>query len=175
MSADLHDLQLSLGLLNKDVEQVVVNYNRLTQTIERMHETNMEIISMFRAYEEKHENLKQAEVTLSAKVDDLRDRLDSIKPEVTAAMRELLDQHTEDERKIHALAQQDLKTMLDEHVKNEKKNKQESFFNDITFEAIKQYGKIFGFLFIVVFFAGYYLSHAFTFISSLVTSPFHKP
>ena len=56
MPEDIHDLKLEIGLLKGEFEQVNKLTEKISISIEKIQELNVNVLQMLTAHEEKHES-----------------------------------------------------------------------------------------------------------------------
>lgn len=89
----IHDVQLQLGLLQKDVQQTDQLCSKLSESIEKIQELNVNIMQMITLHEQRHEQHEKTESDLKEDIKDLHSR-------ITTVNRELQDRIDQVERHI---------------------------------------------------------------------------
>lgn len=90
-----NEVKLQIGLLNKDVEYNTLLCDKLSESIEKIQEMNMNLIKMIALHENKHEQHEKAE-------DDLRQDYKELHSRITTINREIHDRIDQVERHITA-------------------------------------------------------------------------
>lgn len=107
----LHDVELKVGLLSKDVEQTDRLCEKLSESITKIQELNVNIMQMISLHEQRHEQHEKAETELKDDIKDLHSR-------ITTVSREIHDRIDEVERHISGRIDE-LRSDLIKHVKND--------------------------------------------------------
>ena len=107
----LHDVELRVGLLTKDVEQTNRLCEKLSESITKIQELNVNIMQMITLHEQRHEQHEKAETELKDDIKDLHSR-------ITTVSREIHDRIDEVERHISDRIDE-LRSDLVKHVKND--------------------------------------------------------
>ena len=108
---DINDLKLGVGLLTKDVEQTNTLCEKLSESIEKLQEVNVNILRMITLHELKHDQHEKSEAEMKDDIKELHSRITTVdrnlsdKIELTErrimdeikALRECIDQHNEKE------------------------------------------------------------------------------
>jgi tRNA U34 5-carboxymethylaminomethyl modifying GTPase MnmE/TrmE len=89
----LHNLELKVGLLGKDVEQISELNDKLSESIEKIREMNANMIRMITIHEQRHENHEKIE-------GDLREDIKELHSRITTVNREIHDRIDQVERTI---------------------------------------------------------------------------
>lgn len=89
----LHEVELKLGLLSKDVEQTDRLCEKLSESITKIQELNVNIMQMISLHEQRHEQHEKAEQELKDDIKELHSR-------ITTVNREIHDRIDEVERHI---------------------------------------------------------------------------
>ena len=71
----IHDLEMKVGLLGKDVEQTDRLCEKLSESIEKLQEVNVNILRMITLHEQRHEQHEKVESDLKEDIKDLHDRI----------------------------------------------------------------------------------------------------
>ena len=82
MPEDIHDLKLEIGLLKGEFEQVSKLTEKISISIEKIQELNVNVLQMLTAHEEKHESQKRYRVTVEGDIKELHSRITTIAREV---------------------------------------------------------------------------------------------
>jgi len=96
----LHDVELKVGLLGKDVEQTDRLCEKLSESIEKLQEVNVNILRMITLHEQRHEQHEKVESDLKEDIKDLHDRIDQVERHISAridALRNDLMKHKTDD------------------------------------------------------------------------------
>ena len=96
----LHDIELSVGLLGKDVEQTDRLCSKLSESIEKLQEVNVNIMRMITLHEQRHEQHEKVETEVKNDIKDLHDRIDQVERHISAridALRNDLMKHKTDD------------------------------------------------------------------------------
>ncbi len=114
----LHNLELKVGLLGKDVEQISELNDKLSESIEKIREMNANMIRMITIHEQRHENHEKIEGDLREDIKELHsrittvnreihDRIDQVERTITQRLddirRDLIQHRNEDEPKMGKL------------------------------------------------------------------------
>jgi ElaB/YqjD/DUF883 family membrane-anchored ribosome-binding protein len=89
----LHNLELKVGLLGKDIEQISELNDKLSDSIEKIREMNANMIRMITIHEQRHEQHEKIE-------DDLREDIKELHSRITTINREIHDRIDQVERTI---------------------------------------------------------------------------
>ena len=96
----LHEMELKIGLLGKDVEQTDRLCEKLSESIAKIQELNVNIMQMITLHEQRHEQHEKVESDLKDDIKDLHDRIDQVERHISAridALRNDLLQHKKDD------------------------------------------------------------------------------
>lgn len=96
----IHDLEMKVGLLGKDVEQTDRLCEKLSESIEKLQEVNVNILRMITLHEQRHEQHEKVESDLKEDIKDLHDRIDQVERHISAridALRNDLMKHKTDD------------------------------------------------------------------------------
>ena len=96
----LHDIELKVGLLGKDVEQTDRLCSKLSESIEKLQEVNVSIMRMITLHEQRHEQHEKVETEVKNDIKDLHDRIDQVERHISAridALRNDLMKHKTDD------------------------------------------------------------------------------
>ena len=74
----VHELELKVGLLGKDVEQTDRLCEKLSESIAKIQELNVNIMQMITLHEQRHEQHEKVETDLKDDIRDLHDRIDQV-------------------------------------------------------------------------------------------------
>ncbi len=107
----LHDVELKVGLLAKDVEQTDRLCEKLSESITKIQELNVNIMQMISLHEQRHEQHEKAE-------QDLKDDIKELHSRITTVNREIHDRIDEVERHISNRIDE-LRSDLIKHAKND--------------------------------------------------------
>ncbi len=107
----LHDVELKVGLLTKDVEQTDRLCEKLSESITKIQELNVNIMQMISLHEQRHEQHEKAE-------QDLKDDIKELHSRITTVNREIHDRIDEVERHISNRIDE-LRSDLIKHAKND--------------------------------------------------------
>jgi len=97
----VHELELKVGLLGKDVEQTDRLCEKLSESIARIQELNVNIMQMITLHEQRHEQHEKVETDLKDDIRDLHDRIDQVERHISAridALRNDLMNHKQQDR-----------------------------------------------------------------------------
>jgi predicted nucleic acid-binding Zn-ribbon protein len=79
----LHDVELKVGLLGKDVEQTDRLCSKLSESIEKLQEVNVNIMRMITLHEQRHEQHEKVEKEVKDDIKDLHDRIDQVERHIS--------------------------------------------------------------------------------------------
>lgn len=111
----LSEVRLQVGLLNKDVQHTNLLCDKLSESIEKIQEMNMNLVKMLALHDNKHEQHEKVEDGLRNDYKELHsrittinreiyDRIDQVEYHITSridALRiELMDHKTQDKNKL---------------------------------------------------------------------------
>ncbi len=99
----LHELELKVGLLGKDVEQTDRLCEKLSESIAKIQELNVNIMQMITLHEQRHEQHEMVEKDLKEDIRDLHDRIDQVERHISAridALRNDLMHHKKDDNVV---------------------------------------------------------------------------
>jgi chromosome segregation ATPase len=85
---DLNDLKLDIGLLTKDVEQTNRLCEKLSESIEKLQEVNVNILRMITLHEQRHDQHEKSENEMKDDIKELHSRITT----VTRELHERIDQ-----------------------------------------------------------------------------------
>ena len=79
----IHDVELKIGLLGKDVEQTDRLCEKLSESIEKLQEVNVNIMRMITLHEQRHEQHEKVEKEVKDDIKDLHDRIDQVERHIS--------------------------------------------------------------------------------------------
>lgn len=79
----IHDIELKMGLLGKDVEQTDRLCSKLSESIEKLQEVNVNIMRMITLHEQRHEQHEKVEEEVKNDIKDLHDRIDQVERHIS--------------------------------------------------------------------------------------------
>ena len=97
----VHDLEMKVGLLGKDVEQTDRLCEKLSESIAKIQELNVNIMQMITLHEQRHEQHEKVETDLKEDIKDLHDRIDQVERHISAridALRNDLINHKQQDK-----------------------------------------------------------------------------
>lgn len=97
----VHELELKVGLLGKDVEQTDRLCEKLSESIAKIQELNVNIMQMITLHEQRHEQHEKVETDLKEDIKDLHDRIDQVERHISAridALRNDLINHKQQDK-----------------------------------------------------------------------------
>jgi hypothetical protein len=97
----LHELELKVSLLGKDVEQTDRLCEKLSESIAKIQELNVNIMQMITLHEQRHEQHEKVETDLKDDIRDLHDRIDQVERHISAridALRNDLINHKQQDK-----------------------------------------------------------------------------
>jgi len=109
---DINDLKLGIGLLTKDVEQTNTLCEKLSESIEKLQEVNVNILRMITLHELKHDQHEKSEAEMKDDIKELHSR-------ITTVTRELHERIDQVEHHITSRID-DLRSDLIKHKENDK-------------------------------------------------------
>ena len=80
----MHELDMKVGLLTKDVEQTDRLCNKLSESITKIQELNVNIMQMITLHEQRHEQHEKVEAEVKNDIKDLHDRIDQVERHISA-------------------------------------------------------------------------------------------
>tara|TARA_R110000868_G_scaffold80285_1_gene228223 strand:- start:1610 stop:2080 length:471 start_codon:yes stop_codon:yes gene_type:complete len=110
---ELSDLKLDIGLLTKDVEQTNRLCEKLSESIEKLQEVNVNILRMITLHEQRHDQHEKSENEMKEDIKELHSR-------ITTVTRELHERIDQVEHHITSRID-DLRSDLINHKKEDKK------------------------------------------------------
>ena len=79
----IHEVELKIGLLGKDVEQTDRLCSKLSESIEKLQEVNVNIMRMITLHEQRHEQHEKVEKEVKDDIKDLHDRIDQVERHIS--------------------------------------------------------------------------------------------
>ena len=78
----LHEVELKVGLLEKDVQQTDRLCEKLSESIAKIQELNVNIMQMISLHEQRHEQHEKAEQELKEDIKELHSRITTVNREI---------------------------------------------------------------------------------------------
>jgi chromosome segregation ATPase len=78
----LHDVEMKVGLLEKDVQQSEKLCEKLSESISKLQEVNANILRMITIHEHRHEQHERAETDLKDDIKELHSRITTVNREI---------------------------------------------------------------------------------------------
>ena len=78
----LHDVEMKVGLLEKDVQQTDRLCEKLSESISKLQEVNANILRMITIHEHRHEQHEKAEIELKDDIKELHSRITTVNREI---------------------------------------------------------------------------------------------
>ena len=78
----LHDVELKVGLLEKDVQQTDRLCEKLSESINKLQEVNANILRMITIHEHRHEQHERAETEVKDDIKELHSRITTVNREI---------------------------------------------------------------------------------------------
>ena len=78
----LHDVELKVGLLEKDVQQTEKLCEKLSESISKLQEVNANILRMITIHEHRHEQHERAETEVKDDIKELHSRITTVNREI---------------------------------------------------------------------------------------------
>jgi chromosome segregation ATPase len=78
----LHDVEMKVGLLQKDVQQSEKLCEKLSESISKLQEVNANILRMITIHEHRHEQHERAETELKDDIKELHSRITTVNREI---------------------------------------------------------------------------------------------
>lgn len=78
----IHELEMKVGLLEKDIQQTDRVCEKLSESIEKIQEMNDNMIRMLTIHEQRHEQHKEAEDSLKEDIKELHSRITTVSREI---------------------------------------------------------------------------------------------
>lgn len=110
---DLHDLKFKVGIMERDIHYTNVLCEKLSESIEKIQELNINVIQMMSLHGQRHETHEKNNASMEQDVKELHSR-------ITTVSRELHERIDEVERHISSRID-DLRSDLLKHKEAEKK------------------------------------------------------
>ncbi len=79
----VHEIEMKVGLLGKDVEQTDRLCSKLSESIEKLQEVNVNIMRMITLHEQRHEQHEKVEKEVKDDIKDLHDRIDQVERHIS--------------------------------------------------------------------------------------------
>ncbi len=86
---ELQNVKLEVGLLKKDIEQTDRLCDKLSESIEKIQEVNINIMRMITLHEQRHEQHEKAEQDLKEDIKELHSRITTVSREMNDRMDQL--------------------------------------------------------------------------------------
>ena len=100
----VHELELKVGLLGKDVEQTDRLCEKLSESIAKIQELNVNLMQMITLHEQRHEQHEKVEAEVKNDIKDLHDRIDQeerhISARIDALRNDLMNHKQQDKGRI---------------------------------------------------------------------------
>jgi hypothetical protein len=96
----MHELDMRVSLLTKDVEMTDRLCSKLSESITKIQELNVNIMQMITLHEQRHEQHEKVETELKTDIKDLHDRIDQVERHISQRIDDLrsdLIQHKKEE------------------------------------------------------------------------------
>ena len=116
----LHDVELKVGLLQKDVELNDRLCNKLSESIAKIQELNINLMQMIRLHEQRHEHHEKVETDLKDDIKELHSRITTVNREIHERIDQVEKHITE---RIDAI-----RSDLTNHKKEDRKSEVSEFF-----------------------------------------------
>ena len=115
---EVQDLKLDIGLLKKDVEQTDELCHKLSESLSKIQELNVNLMQMITLHEQRHEQHEKAEQELKEDIKELHSRITTVSREINDRI-DQVEQHITnriDDLRSDLIKhkQQDKKTILTE-------------------------------------------------------------
>ena len=97
----LYDIEMKVGLLGKDVEQTDRLCEKLSESIAKIQELNVNLMQMITLHEQRHEQHEKVEAEVKNDIKDLHDRIDQVERHISAridALRNDLMNHKQQDK-----------------------------------------------------------------------------
>ena len=78
----LHDVEMKVGLLERDVQQTDRLCEKLSESISKLQEVNANILRMITIHEHRHEQHEKAEIELKDDIKELHSRITTVNREI---------------------------------------------------------------------------------------------
>ena len=79
---EFNEVKLQVGLLNKDIQHTSLLCDKLSESIEKIQEMNMNLIRMIALHDNKHQQHEKAEYDLKQDYKELHSRITTINREI---------------------------------------------------------------------------------------------
>jgi chromosome segregation ATPase len=79
---ELQDVKLEVGLLKKDIEQTDRLCDKLSESIEKIQEVNVNIMRMITLHEQRHEQHEKTEQEMKEDIKELHSRITTVNREI---------------------------------------------------------------------------------------------
>lgn len=79
---DLKNVELQVGLLEKDVEQTTKLLEKISESLDKMSEISINLSRMITLHEQKHEQHEKVEAYLKEDIKDLHSRITTVTREI---------------------------------------------------------------------------------------------
>lgn len=86
---DLNDIKLKIGLMEKDVSMTDKLCNKLSESIAKIQELNVNLLQMINIQEQKHEQHEKTENEVKRDIRDLHDRIDQVERHISQRIDDL--------------------------------------------------------------------------------------
>jgi DNA-binding ferritin-like protein len=99
---EFQDLKLKVGLMQKDVELTDRLCSKLSESITKIQELNVNLMQMINIQEQKHEHHEKTENSLKTDIKDLHERIDQVERHISQRIDDLrsdLIKHKKEENK----------------------------------------------------------------------------
>ncbi len=115
---EVQDLKLGIGLLKKDVEQTDELCHKLSDSLTKLQEINVNIMQMITLHEQRHEQHEKSEKELKDDIKELHSRITTINRElherIDQVEKHITDRLDDIRSDLATHKQQDKKTILTE-------------------------------------------------------------
>lgn len=78
----IHEIEMKVGLLEKDIQQTDRVCEKLSESIEKIQEMNDNMIRMLTIHEQRHEQHKEVEESLKEDIKELHSRITTVSREI---------------------------------------------------------------------------------------------
>jgi chromosome segregation ATPase len=78
----LHDVELKVGLMEKDVQQTEKLCEKLSESISKLQEVNANILRMITIHEHRHDQHERVEIELKDDIKELHSRITTVNREI---------------------------------------------------------------------------------------------
>jgi hypothetical protein len=86
---DISDIKLKVALIEKDVSLTDRLCNKLSESIAKIQELNINIAQMIKLHEQKHDQHEKAEKELKSDIKDLHERIDQVEQHISQRIDDL--------------------------------------------------------------------------------------